>query len=118
MKYSILFLFYAINYVYASTIFCESWFNKVGGTTSTLERVKMKVVSETTKNIVYEKSLHGFDFRVDWDVDLTTFYISIFSNGKYILGTTARVPTPNHPENFTDLNLPNGPRLAVNCEMK
>ena len=48
----------------------------------------------------------------------TTFCISIYSGENYILGTTARVPTLNHPENFTDLHIPNGPRLAVNCEMK
>jgi hypothetical protein len=99
----------------ASQISCEGWFQEPG---HELERVKMAASQASENNTRYSLDYRGYAFRVDWDRQLTTFYVSIESAGKRILVTTARVPTDNHPENFTDLNLPNGPRLAVNCEMK
>lgn len=102
--------------VFAETVFCEGWFQNPE---KTLEKKKMDIISTSEKNTIFSTSLHGYIFKVNWDYYLTTFYVSILSSeNDYILGSTARVPTANHPENFTDLRIPGGPRLAVNCEMK
>lgn len=93
---------------------CEAWFQNPG---QALEKIPMAVSSRSEKNIIYTLSFKGYDYKVDWDIRLTTFYVSITFAGKLILITTARVPTADHPENFTDLNLPTGPRLAVGCEL-
>lgn len=78
---------------------------------------QLSIQSETANNLVFAGNSQGYDFKVDWNRSLSTFYVSIENAGKRILFTTARVPTENHPENFTDLNIPNGPKLSVNCEM-
>lgn len=84
-----------------------------------IEKSAMATASSSEKNRVFSGAQYGFKFEADWNYELTTFYVSIYSaDGKRILATTARVPTTNHPENFTDLNIPEGPRVAVNCEMK
>jgi len=103
-----------VSSVHASEIFCEGWYQEAG---QSLEKARMKIESETAGNTVFRVNNHGYDFKVDWNRELTTFYVCIEKNGSRILATTARVPTDNHPENFTDLNIPNGPRLSVNCEM-
>lgn len=94
---------------------CEGWYQALGGP---LERLSMPISTESENNTVFNLSNRGYYYRVDWDKGLTSFYITIEFEGKRILFTTARVPTENHPENFTDLNLPGGPRLSVNCEVK
>lgn len=100
---------------HASELFCEGWYQETG---ESLEKSPMVVDSITNNNMIFKVSSHGYDFRVDWNKELTTFYVFIEFFGKRILVTTARVPTDNHPENFTDLNIPNGPRLSVNCEIR
>jgi hypothetical protein len=98
----------------ASDLFCEAWFQDPG---QVLQKQRLTVQSETANNTLFSGRFHDYDFTVDWNRELTTFYVFIENSGKRILSTTARVPTANHPENFTDLNLPMGPRLSVNCEM-
>jgi hypothetical protein len=108
-------LILACNYAFAGTIKCEGWYQEPG---ASIERAAMTVASESSTSTVYASSYKGYDFRAEWNRPLTTFYVTIEHSGNRILFTTARVPTPDHPENFTDLNLPSGPRLAVNCEEK
>lgn len=100
---------------FASNVFCEAWYQEPN---QPLTKEPMVIDSETANNIVFKTNSRGYDFKVDWNKPLTTFYVSIENAGKRILMTTARVPTENHPENFTDLHLPGGPRLSVNCEMR
>lgn len=100
---------------FASDVVCEAWFQESG---KALERNTMTLTSSSEKNTVYTASYRGYTYRVDWDHNLSTFYVLIEQSGSRILYTTARVPTDNHPENFTDLNLPGGPRLSVSCELK
>jgi hypothetical protein len=100
---------------FASTVMCEGWYQEQG---KALEKASMALQSSTANNSVFTVSYRGYDYRVDWDRNLTTFYVTIEQAGARILFTTARIPTDNHPENFTDLNLPGGPRLSVNCEVK
>jgi ABC-type proline/glycine betaine transport system substrate-binding protein len=98
----------------ASDLFCEAWYQEAG---QSLQKYRLSLQSETSNSTVFSGAFNGYDFKVDWNRDLSTFYVFIESAGKRILFTTARVPTLNHPENFTDLNIPGGPRLSVNCEM-
>ncbi len=106
---------YTIVAVSAPTLTCEGWYQPSGGQ---LEIVTMPVSSQTENNTVFIANYNGYAYQVDWDKNLTTFYTTIESDGKRILFTTGRVPTENHPECFTDLSLPNGPRLSVNCAVK
>lgn len=100
---------------FAQNVICEGWYQESG---SELKKIPLNIASATDKNVIYSARYSDYSYNVNWDKDLTTFYIKIERSGNYLLGTTARVPTQNHPENFTDLHLPNGPRLSVNCEMK
>ena len=100
---------------FASELKCESWYQENG---QALQKFPMSLVGNTADNMIFESKALDYNFKVDWNKGLTTFYIFIESAGKRILFTTARVPTEDHPENFTDLNIPAGPRLTVNCEMK
>lgn len=100
---------------FAGGLTCEGWYQEQG---KSLEKAQMILQSDTPNNSVYSVDYRGYTYRVDWNRNLTTFYVTIEQAGARILFTTARVPTENHPENFTDLNLPGGPRLSVNCEMK
>ncbi len=101
--------------VLASNVICEGWYQESG---SNLVKTELDLISSNENNILYSGSYNGYFYSVDWDKGLTTFYIRIEKEGSYILGTTARVPTSDHPENFTDLHIPNGPRLSINCEIK
>jgi len=101
--------------VFAKQLICKGWYQDSG---INLEEFQLPLTKQTDNNTVFSANYKGYDYRVDWDKNLTSFYVSIESGGKRLLFTTARTPTENHPENFTDLNLPNGPRLAVNCEVK
>ncbi len=103
------------SFAFAADTKCEGWYQENG---AALEKAPMVVTSSNEKNVLYTVTYKGFSYDVNWDKGLTSFYVSISQNGNRILVTTARVPTDNHPENFTDLHLPNGPRLSVNCEMK
>jgi hypothetical protein len=100
---------------FASSVNCEGGYQE---REKTLEKAPMTLLSSTPNNSVYVVRHRGYDYRVDWDRNLTTFYVNIGQAGSRILFTTARVPTENHPESFTSLNLPSGSRLSVNCEMK
>jgi hypothetical protein len=100
---------------HAARLSCEGWYQLSGGT---LEKTPMPVTSETENNIVFSGTFRNYAYQVDWNKNLTSLNTSIESDGNRILITTGRVPTDNHPECFTDLNLPGGPRLSVNCEVK
>lgn len=101
--------------VNAADLFCEAWYQDVD---QALQKQRLVIQSETVNNRVFAGSSHGYDFKVDWNRKLSTLYTFIESAGKRILFTTARVPTEDHPESFTDLEVPNGPRLSVNCELQ
>jgi hypothetical protein len=109
-------MFSALVHAGEAQVVCEGWYQQ--DAKEKLERVQMPLVEATEKHLVFSLENRGYQYRVDWDRQLTTFYVTIGHEGKRILFTTARVPTPEHPENFTDLNLPDGPRLSVNCEQK
>ena len=98
----------------AGELVCEAWFQEKG---QSIEKEVMKVVSTTSNEKTYSTKFRGYDFKVNWNYELTTLYTFIEFEGSRILVTTARVPTENHPEAFTDLNIPMGPRLSVNCEV-
>lgn len=100
--------------VNAADLFCEAWYQDVG---QALQKQRLEIQSETVNNLVFAGSFHGYDFKVDWNRELSTFYTFIESAGKRILFTTARVPTEDHPESFTDLEIPSGPRLSISCEL-
>lgn len=110
-----IFLFLASFRLFASGVICEGWYQQSG---ESLNKINLAVISSNNDNVVYSGNSNGYSYHVDWNKSLTTFYIRIKKGEKYILGTTARVPTDDHPENFTDLHIPGGPRLSVNCEMK
>lgn len=93
---------------------CEAWYQEIG---TSLEKQTMDIASVTNEEKKFNTSFKGFDFEVKWHYELTTLYTFIEKDGKNVLFTTARIPTENHPEAFTDLNIPNGPRLSVNCEI-
>ena len=97
----------------ADNIVCEAWVQKAG---EKLQTKEMKITKNTGTSVVLSTKFEGYDFAVDWDKDLTTLYTTIAKDNQRILFTTGRVFTKNHPECFTDLNLPGGLRLAVNCE--
>lgn len=100
---------------FAGELFCEAWYQEKG---QSLQRQAMTVVSLTSNEKKYATTFNGYDFEVNWNYELTTLYTFIMAKGERILSTTARIPTANHPEAFTDLNLPMGPRLSVNCEVR
>jgi hypothetical protein len=77
----------------------------------------MPVISLTANSKTYAAEYKGYVYRAHWHFQLTSFNISFETKGTRILTTTARVPSENHPENFTDLNLPGGPRLSITCEL-
>ena len=99
----------------ASNIVCEAWFHSPG---SEILKQKMDTSDANLPNVFYHAKLQNADYRVQWSKELTTFYVTLEMDGVTVLTTTARVPSENHPENFTDLNLPRGNRYSVNCEMK
>jgi hypothetical protein len=99
----------------ASALVCEGWYQASGGA---LEKAPMPIVEQTESNTVFKVEHRGYTYRVDWHKSLTTLYTTIQTSGKKVLFTTGRIPTENHPECFTDLNLPDGLRLSVNCEVK
>lgn len=102
-------------YSSAATISCYGWYQINGGD---IETIPMSVTGKTANSETFSATYKGYVYTADWNFELTSFYISFETNGKRILTTTARVPTDNHPENFTDLNLPDGPRLSITCESK
>lgn len=73
---------------------------------------------QTNLNWKRSTEIAGYKYDVNWDVNLDAIYVTITQNGNPILSTTARVPTFPHNDSFTDLNLPNGPRLSVSCNFK
>ncbi len=113
MNFILLFLFPTASI--ASSVVCNGWYQVKGGN---IETIPMPIKGSTASQMTYSATYKGYVFSANWDFQLTTFYISLETNGSRILSTTARVPTENHPENFTDLNLPGGPRLSINCELK
>ncbi len=78
----------------------------------------MDLASVTNQEKTFTTVFKGYEFEVKWHFELTTLYTFIKKDRRNILFTTARIPTENHPEAFTDLNIPNGPRLSVNCEVR
>jgi hypothetical protein len=100
---------------FASDIGCYGWYQVAGGN---VETVSMPVVSRSANGITYSATYKGYTYTADWDFQLTSFNVSFETSSSRILSTTARVPTDNHRENFTDLNLPSGPRLSITCELK
>lgn len=78
----------------------------------------MVKIEQTNLNWKQSTELNGYKYDINWDVNLDALYTTITQNGKSILFTTARVPTYPHNDSFTDLNLPNGPRLSVSCNFK
>lgn len=98
----------------AGELFCEAWYQEQD---MPLEKQLMNVLSANRDEKVFVAPFKGYDFEVKWHYELTTLYTFIKKDSKNILATTARVPTDNHPEAFTDLHLPDGPRLSVNCEV-
>ncbi len=100
---------------FAGELVCEAWFQESG---TAIERQLLDVTSITNEQIIFTTSFKGFEFEVKWHFELTTLYTLIKKDRKNVLFTTARVPTENHPEAFTDLNIPNGPRLSLNCEVR
>ncbi len=101
--------------VLAGTLTCEGWYQEKD---KDIEKAPMALASQTENDKIYSATYKDYVYQVDWNQKLTTFYTTIEKDKKRILFTTARVPTDNHPEAFTDLNLPDGPRLSVNCEVK
>lgn len=112
---TLLFFGLATAAVAAPTLRCEGWYQEPGGE---LEKAPMLLETQTENHSIFVATYRDYRYRVDWNKELTTFYTTVESAGKRILFTTGRVPTENHPECFTDLHLPNGPRLSVNCEEK
>ncbi len=94
---------------------CEAWSQNPG---EQLEKAVMAKGEQTHLNWKQATVLNGYKYEVNWDVNLDTIYTTITQNEKSILFTTARVPTYPHNDSFTDLNLPNGPRLSVSCNFK
>jgi len=94
---------------------CEGWYQNPG---EQLQKSVMAKVEQTNLNWKQSTELNGYKYDVNWDVNLDAIYTTITQNGKSILFTTARVPTYPHNDSFTDLNLPNGPRLSVSCNFK
>ncbi|MGE3611091.1 MAG: hypothetical protein AB7I27_15985 [Bacteriovoracaceae bacterium] len=115
MKMTIIFLIslFSLN-CFAGKLVCEAWFQE---SEKPLEKQRMDIISDTKIEKKFSTAFKGYVFEVNWHYELTSLYTHIKKNSEYILSTTARVPTENHPEAFTDLNLPNGPRLSVNCEV-
>ena len=111
---SLLFVLLSFN-VSVMDIYCEAWSQQNGGS---LNKSLMNVESSTADNIVYSATHEGFEFKVDWNFELTSLYTTVRKNGNTVLFTTARVPSENHRDSFTDLKLPNGLRLSVNCEIQ
>lgn len=103
------------SYALPFTLKCEGWYQETGGT---LIRAPLAIETSDAQNTVMSGTHRDYTYKADWNKNLSTFYIQIHSAGKRLLFTTARVPTFDHPENFTDLNLPDGTRLSVNCEFK
>lgn len=114
MKLGLFALILPIN-SFAMNVGCVGWYQINGGD---IETIPMPVTESSAKNQTYSATHKGYVYTANWDFDLSSFNISFESNGGRILTTTARVPTINHPENFTDLNLPGGPRLSITCEIK
>jgi hypothetical protein len=69
----------------------------------------MTKTEQTNLNWKQSTVLIGYNYAVNWDVNLDAIYTTITHEGKSILFTTARVPTYPHNDSFTDMNLPNGP---------
>ncbi len=99
---------------FAEELVCEAWYQEKG---NVLQKQSMQLVLSTERERKFSTLFQGFEFEVNWNYELTTLYTFIKMDGKNILFTTARIPTTNHPEVFTDLNIPSGPRLSVNCEV-
>ena len=99
----------------ALEMICEGWYQKPG---EQLQKAVMTQIEKTQTNWKQSVELMGYQYSVDWDVNMDVIYTTITQNGNSILFTTARVPTYPHNDSFTDLNLPNGPRLSVSCNFK
>lgn len=91
---------------------CEGWLQNSG---EELQRAPMTIVEQTNLNWKQSVKIEEYTYKVNWDVNLDSFYVEIYKSDQRVVFTTARVPTYNHNDSFTDIHLPNGPRLAVSC---
>lgn len=100
---------------FALEMVCEGWHQNPG---AQIQKSIMVMIEQTNLNWKQSTELSGYKYEVNWDINLDTIYTNIIHNGTRLLFTTARVPTYPHNDSFTDLILPNGPRLSVSCNFK
>lgn len=101
--------------LFAMDIFCEGWHQLPG---RSLEKSRMTVINSSNDGITFETSLHEYKYQVTWNFSLTSLYSTVKKNDIQLLFTTARVPTENHSDSFTDFKLLDGTRLSINCEIE
>jgi len=94
---------------------CEAWHQESG---QQLSKAVMITITYDHKERLYKEELNGFSYEVKWDVNLDTFYKTIKKGNQRVLFSTARVPSFEHNDSFTDLTLLDGTRLAISCGFK
>ena len=99
----------------AADLRCEGWLQKPQ---EKLRMMQMITTEKSTQHWKQSLDADGYQFTVDWDVNLDCIYVNVLRGSERLLFVTARVPTPNHNDSFSDMNLPNGERIAVSCSFK
>ena len=105
-------LFWISQVALAAEMNCEGWVVRPG---QEFKRAKLATFFRNSQNWKQQVDFEGYHFSVDWDVNLDCFYTRIEKDGKPVFFSTARVPTFNHNDSFSDVTFPDGLRLAVSC---
>ena len=98
----------------AATVTCDAWYQEQN---KEKEVLPMLVRRSTVTNLVFATEHNGYSYTVDWNYAQGVAYVDIEYGMPQanVLFVTGRPPSADLPRSLTDLHLPSGLRLSVDC---
>lgn len=95
---------------------CEAWY--APSVAHQAERKGMMVESSSELEVTFQTTFKGYNYTMTWDKELASYNMTIASGARELVYAMARIPTKANPQSFTQVTLPDGAVLTLECEIQ